>query len=398
MPPAAPGLTLAAAAALLLAGFAMRPQHASIGPLIPLIRADLGIDYAVAGLLATIPVACFGLFALPAPEVARRIGARAAIGICIAIAGAFGIARALAGPEWLLVVLTVPLGIGMGLGTSLLPVLVKERYSGRPAGATGMYTNGLQAGTGAVAAVAVPLALLLGGWRESLIAISIVILLLAVLWFVLVPPLPTTPGAVRPPRAPWPIRRGIVWAVAVLFGLRAIVFQGLTTWLPSIYVEQGWSVSAAAFLLVVIQLVGIPVTTVSTWLADRVGSRQAYLSFAGVSLVAGLVGMLAFPAIGIVWVLAVAVALGLLFPLTMTLPLDIAGRKEDVAPISSMMFGVGYLIAALSPVTLGLIRDVTGSFQGSIAALAVAAVGILVMSLLFSPARLRPPEAVPPAP
>ena len=73
-----------------------------------------------------------------------------------------------------------------------------------------------------------------------------------------------------------------------------------------------------------------------------------------------------------------------------TLPLDIAGRPEDVAPISSMMFGVGYMIAAVSPVGLGLIRDVTGSFQGSIAALAVVAAAILVATPLFSPRRLSP--------
>ncbi len=389
-PSTAPGLSLAAAAALVLAGFALRPQHAAIGPLIPLIRADLGISHSLAGLLATIPVACFGLFALSAPEIARRLGARTAIGICVAIAGIAGIARALAGPEWLIIALTFPLGISMGLGTALLPVLVRERFGHRPATATGFYTNGLQAGTGAVAAVAVPLAFLLGGWRASLIAISIVIVLLAVLWFVLVPAIPRERGVKLPPRPKWPLRRGIVWGVAILFGLRAIIFQGVTAWLPSIYVEQGWSQSSAAFLLVVLQVVGIPVTTVSAMLADRIGSRRVYLSIAAVSMLAGLLGMLTLPAFGIVWILAVAVALGLLFPITMTLPLDIAGRPEDVAPISSMMFGVGYMIAAVSPVGLGLIRDVTGSFQGSIAALAVVAAAILVATPLFSPRRLSP--------
>ncbi|MCM2328790.1 MAG: hypothetical protein NDI88_12945, partial [Lysobacter sp.] len=88
-------MTIAAAAALILAGFALRPQHAAVGPLIPLIRADLGISHSLAGLLATIPVACFGLFALPAPEIARRLGARTAIGSCVAVAGVAGIARAL---------------------------------------------------------------------------------------------------------------------------------------------------------------------------------------------------------------------------------------------------------------------------------------------------------------
>ena len=59
-------------AGLFLAGLALRPQIVGVGPLIPAIQDDLGISHAVAGLLITIPVACMGVFALPAPRLSTR--------------------------------------------------------------------------------------------------------------------------------------------------------------------------------------------------------------------------------------------------------------------------------------------------------------------------------------
>lgn len=63
-------------AAILLALFVttltLRPQMVAVGPLLPLMRADLGLPAAVAGLLTTIPVLCMSLFV---PLTLRRAAA-----------------------------------------------------------------------------------------------------------------------------------------------------------------------------------------------------------------------------------------------------------------------------------------------------------------------------------
>ena len=46
--------------ALFLAALTLRAQLVGIGPLLPLIKTDLGVSHAVAGLLGTIPVLCMG--------------------------------------------------------------------------------------------------------------------------------------------------------------------------------------------------------------------------------------------------------------------------------------------------------------------------------------------------
>ena len=126
------------------------------------------------GLLGTIPVLCMGLFAPVAAYLAAKIGTRRAMTIGLALIGVFGILRATMPSAWLVVLLTWPVGIGMGLGNALAPISVKEHFEDRPATGTGVYTTGIQIGSTGAAALAVPLAgLARGGWRGALIAISV---------------------------------------------------------------------------------------------------------------------------------------------------------------------------------------------------------------------------------
>ena len=133
-------------AALFLAALALRPQLVGVGPLIPAVQLDLHTSHAVAGLLATIPVLCMGLFAPPAAFLSQRLGSRHALAAALAFIGVFGIARALAPGAVGLILLTFPVGIGMGLGNALLPVGVKERFADRPVFATGVYAAGINVG------------------------------------------------------------------------------------------------------------------------------------------------------------------------------------------------------------------------------------------------------------
>ena len=124
---------LGALAALFLAALALRPQLVGIGPLLPRIEEDLAVSHAVAGLLATVPVLCMGLFAPTAPYLSGRIGTRYGIAACLAVLAVFGAARAVAPGALLVILLTFPVGMGIALAGALLPVAVKERFPHRPA-------------------------------------------------------------------------------------------------------------------------------------------------------------------------------------------------------------------------------------------------------------------------
>ena len=131
---------------LAMAALTLRPQVVGIGPLLPGVQDDYGVSHAVAGLLVTIPVLCMGLFAPPAPVLAHRIGAVRAVTVAVALVAFGGVLRVAVPSAGGLIALTIPIGIGMGLGNALMVVAVKERFADRPLLVTGVYAASIQAG------------------------------------------------------------------------------------------------------------------------------------------------------------------------------------------------------------------------------------------------------------
>ena len=348
--------------ALFLAALTLRPQIVGVGPLIPEIQDSLGTSHAVVGLLGTIPVLCMGLFAPVAAYLASRIGTRRAMTIGLGLIGTFGILRATVPSVWLVVLLTWPVGMGMGLGNALAPIAVKERFAARPATGTGVYTTGIQIGSTSAAALAVPLAAWFGGWRGALIAISCVALLSLLAWVVLTRgEVPHQRPAASMPRLPW--RSRTAWLLVAVFALMGCAYYGLNAWLPDAYGERGWSHAEAGVLLAMMNLTAIPTSFLVPWLSDRTGRRSPFLLGLSLCFVTGATILVAAPGIAYAGALLAGIAQGGLFALVMTLPLDFEHTPERVGALVAMMLGLGYTIAALSPFLLGAIRDATGSFD-----------------------------------
>jgi MFS transporter, CP family, cyanate transporter len=286
------------------------------------------------------------------------------------------------------VLLTIPVGIGMGLAGAMLPVAVKERFADRPGFATGVYTAGMTVGSAVAAAFAVPLAHLGNGWRTPLLVFAAVSVGLGVLWLVLTRTEPPHVRVdVRPLRLPF--RNPLAWRLVAAFFLMSSVFYGLNSWLPDTYVERGWSDGSAGALLAILNTLTIPVGFAVAWIADHRGQRRAWLAGAASLQLAGLIGVVTVPSAGWLWAAVLGIAIGPLFPLTMTLPLDATDRPAEVASLAGMMLGVGYTLSATSPLLLGVIRDATGGFTAVLWTLVALAALLVVVDATFSPERLR---------
>jgi MFS transporter, CP family, cyanate transporter len=373
-------------AGLFLAGLALRPQIVGVGPLIPEIQDDLDVSHAVAGLLTTIPVLCMGVFALPAPQVSRRYGARLAIAVCLALIGGFGIARAIAPGAAGVILLTFGVGIGLGLAQALMPVAVKERFAGRPAFATGIYVLGFNIGSALASALAVPMADAAGSWRWSLIVFSALTLVLVPAWIWLTrEEAPHRRADVEHVRLPF--HNGTAWTLVGIFGSMACVFYGLNSWLPDAYVERGWSDGKAGALLAVLNITALVTTVTIPWLSDRTGGRRVYLVGFSAALVTSAVGFAAVPSGAWLWAAVVGLGTGAMFPLVMTLPVDVGRRPADVVSVTGLMLGVGYTIGAIAPLLLGAARDVTGTFTTTLWLIAASAT--ILLSLCASMTKER---------
>jgi MFS transporter, CP family, cyanate transporter len=374
--------------ALFLAALALRPQIVGAGPLFGDIEEDLDTSHALVGLLGTIPVLCMGLFAPPAPHVAARVGTRAAMALSLGLIGVCGVLRAVAPGAALIVLLTWPIGVGMGIAGALAPLVVKERFARRAGSATGIYTTGVQIGSALSAAVAVPIAAAFGGWRSSLLAFSLVSCGLAVAWLALTRD--DTPHARpgRPPRLPW--RSRTAWLLVGIFGLMACTYYGINSWVPDSLVERGWSDRSAGAVLAAMNTFAIPAAFLVPWLSDRHGGRRPWLVAMGCCFVTGVLGFALWADGAWLWAAFAGTASGAMFPLTLTLPLDLEEQPGLVGALVGMMLGVGYTIGALSPLLLGAVRDATGSYAGSLWLIVAFCAGLLALVVALPRRGARP--------
>jgi CP family cyanate transporter-like MFS transporter len=326
-----------------------------------------------------------GLFAPLGVALAHRVGARTSVASALALVGAFGVARALVPSAAAVIVLTIPVGIGVAVAGTLMPRAVKEAWPERPAFATGVYTTGISLGAAVSAALAVPLASALFGWRGSLVAMSAFTALLVVPWLLFTR---TQAPHERPEEdaPPFPWRSGVGWRLVAIFTLTSIAYYGITAWLPTVYVDRGWSHASAGALITVVSAVTVPVSLVVAWAGDDHGSRRLYLTSGALLLLLTGVGVVELPGAGWLWATLIGVWVGVTFPSLMTMPLDGGAGAREVAALASMMMGLGYALASLSPFLFGAVRDATGSFT-AVLWLVVATAGCLAIASLGAPQR-----------
>ena len=373
--------------ALFLGGSGMRIQLVGLGPLVPIIQADLGIPHAVAGLLTTIPVLCMAAAAIPASTIAARVSPRVGVAGSLAVLTIAGLARIVVPePLWVLA-LTLPIGLAIGFGGAFLPLVAKRHLPLLPAQATGAYVAGFVLGSSFASAVATPLALLFDSWQAALAVLALVTLPILPLWLIGTPREEVFRSVGRRPAMPW--RRPVAWLLVAPFGLQSMLFFGLVAWLPALYVELGYGNATGGFLLSILVTVGLPATLAMGWLGDRYLSRRFYLVLASVLSFVALVGLLVAPDLAVLWAISGGIGLGILFPVSLTLPLDVSNDPAEAGRYVGMVLTVGYVIAGLTPALLGGLRDVIGSFAGSLWVLVAASLVLLGVTTLISPTRLR---------
>lgn len=380
---------------LFAASAALRPQLSGVGPLLGEIQRSLAISHALAGLLATVPLACMGLLAVLSARLRARYGTTSLMTCALVCLTAAGVMRAALPGASALIALTVVFGIGAGVAGTLLPAVVKAQFATNATRVTAFYSMALNGAAAVSAAVAAPIAQVAGGWRGTLAVFGAWDLLLTVVWTVVMhrrssgpapvgreradaPPGDGSDGSAESRRAVWP------WVLALVFGLQATVYYGLNAWLASAYREHGWSQASAGGLVGVLNFTTLPSTLAVSALGRRVRREFRYLAIAAAVLAVASLGIVLAPGGGFAWPLLAGMALGTIFPLCMAATVHLGDDPHAVTRATGVMLGGGYLIAAFAPVALGALRDSTGSFTAGIWMLCGVAVILLVVCGAFA--------------
>ncbi|WP_448628241.1 MFS transporter [Geodermatophilus sp. URMC 64] len=348
-------------AAVLLAGFNLRGAIAAVGPVLPEIRADLGLSPTVAGLLTTLPVLCFAALAPAAAGLGRRLGAERAMLAGLVLLTAAIAVRVLDGAAVLLAG-TVLIGAAMTVGNVLLPPVVKGEFGPRAGTVTGLYTTMLAAGAAATAALTAPVSAL-WGWRAGLACWAVLALLAAVVWARATRP--GSPDAPAPPEAGHGLRvwrSPLAWAVSVLLAVQSALYYAVTAWLPSLLLDEVGGVDAGVAAATTFQLVGIAGTLVVPLVVRR-WAGQRVLGVAVAAAWAVLVaGLLAAPAAWPVWAAVGGLAQGAGVALAYTLIVLRSADEDQARRLSGMAQVVGFTGGAAGPLAVGALFAVSAGW------------------------------------
>ena len=344
----------------------LRTAMASVPPLTQTIAADLGLSNTALGALTTLPVLCMGLFAPGAQRVAARLGAAASVEVAIGcVVVGLGL-RFLGGEVWPLYAGTFVAGVGIALGGTLLPGLVKELFPPERSGlVTGLYMLAMMSGAAASSALSVPLQSWLGSWQASLGSWSVLALVGAVAWLPVVSGhqrhRAASPSVVAPTRLPW--GHATAWLVAAYLSVQSVEFYSSLAWLAPSFTARGWDPTHAGYLLSAFTAAQLVSGLLGPALTDRISDHRLLLLAASVLGLAGQVGLWLAPASAPWgWAIVLGLGQGASFAIGLVLMVDYARTPSASARLAGMAFFVSYTLASFGPATLGAVRDATGGF------------------------------------
>ena len=375
--PGAP-FSLLAAAGILLAAANLRPALTSVSALLTLIGVQLDLSAAALGALTTLPVLCLGLSAPLAPLLVRRIGQERSVVWLLALLVVVLLLRPYTGVAGFFVG-TALAGCAMGALGVLLPALVKRDFPSSVSLMTGLYTMVLSLGAAAAAGATEPLRLALGQSWQAALAFWLLPAGGAVLaWW------PRSRRAAQPPTrhgraATSLLRDPLAWQVTFFMGLQSALAYIMLGWLPAILADRGLSAVAAGAALSAAIVVSMASAVAAPWASTRMRDQRVMNVVSVVLFLTGLVGCIHAPLATLwLWVSVMGLGMGAAFAMALTLIALRASDIESSGRMSAMAQGFGYVLAALGPLTVGLLRDATGGWGATgilLAVIGVSAIG-----------------------
>lgn len=369
---------------LLVLSFNLRPVAVSIGPVLGDISADLGMSGGAAGILTALPSICFAAFGALTPGVARRLGMHRTVGLALVALTLGQAGRVFAASAWVFLALSVMALAGMAMCNILVPPLVRLHFPTRIGLATAMYSLSMTLGITAASMGTVPLAHALGGWRAAYLSLGGVAVAALLCWLPMLRLNSGRHGRFEAGR----IHMGQVartkmgWLMAVFFGLQSAHAYSIFGWLPTIYMDAGMSQVDAGIMLGLATGMGIiPSFVVPRYAARSAEPVRVFLVIMGF-LAAGFTGLLLAP-MTLPWLWAVCLAFGTAsFPLILAL-LGLRSRTAaGTTALSGFAQSVGYLIAALGPIALGVLHANTASWTPALLLLLSLVVPMTIVGVI----------------
>ena len=392
--------------AVAAAGLNLRTAITSLPPLFPDMQTELHLSSATLSLLAATPVICFGVVSAFAAWLNRRYGEELILLVALILLTAGLLLRGVA-PGVMLFPGTVLAASAIAVLNVLLSSMAKRRWPERAGLLIGIYLTTLSVGAILSSLLSVPLYRSSGGSVRLALGIWAIPAALAVLLWL--PQLRYRTAGVAPPAdgqpavdgkpGPATARGGIkvykyalTWEVTAFMGLQSLLYYAALSWLPTIFQDRGASAVTAGNLLALMGVGNLATSLVVPVLAHRLPGQRALVVPSLIGTAAGLAGCLWAPlGTAPAWVLVLGVSQGSCLGLAIFFMMARAPDAGVAASLSAFSQSVGYLVASVGPLMVGLLHSATGSWNIPVALLLVLcavelATGVLAGRPLTLPA------------
>lgn len=375
---------------IIFVAFNLRPAITSVGPVIGIIRDDIGLSNWSAGLLTSLPLIAFAIMSPLAPRLGNKYSNERAllIGLILLL---FGVMVRSISMVLLLFTGTVFIGLGIAVCNVLLPGVIKEKFPAKVALMTSVYSTAMGIFAATASGLSIPLANGAGwGWQLALLFWTIPAVIGIVIWVYLSRRDKSTKSVemkyVQPSdNRMW--RSPLAWQVACYMGLQSFLFYVTISWLPEILHDYGVSMATAGWMLSFTQFVGLPASFFVPVIANKFKSQSFMVIILILFAIGGYSGLLLGDshAVMIISIICLGIALSGNFSMALSFLGMRARSARQASELSGMAQSLGYTLAAVGPMFIGFLFDITHAW--SVPLLTLIGVSVLVAIFGFGAGR-----------
>ena len=341
---------------ILLVTFNLRGAITGVGPVLIDIQDRFGLSSALAGFLTTLPLFAFAFISPLASPLARRTGMERAILIAVMLLIA-GLCLRLLTTALALYFGMAIIGIGVAIGNVVVPGLVRRDFPQRLTLVTALFTMAMVTSGGLGSGITVPLAQRFG-WPGALFVWVLPAILGLLVWLPQVKA-KTKPAAHHAPPGASVWRSPTAWHVSLFMGFQSTGFYVYIAWFPSIMAAKGVDAATSGWQLFVFQILILTASMLVPMAIHRMRD-QTWIGLAcGLCLSIGYVGILLAPDWVLLWLCIAGLGSGGSLVLALTMFGLRASSAQQTVALSGMAQSVGYFMAAVVPIILGVIHDWT---------------------------------------
>ncbi|UTH07279.1 MFS transporter [Macrococcoides canis] len=368
--------------AVIVVAATLRAPLTVIGPIISEIGNELSLNHTMLGGLTTIPLIMFGIVSPFVAKISGKIGMSMTLfaGMLLLLSGL--IIRIIPNVTWL-VVGTILVGAGIAIGNVILPSFVKWRFPAHIGLMTGVFAATMNLTAGIGGGLSVPLSRYNDYGYQFALGFWIILSVIGIIVWL--------PQLKHNPKQQVSVSKRKIYysklaiAIALMMGFQSMNFYSTVTWFPEILIHYGVSQETAGYMLMLNQFAQLPMTFMMPVIAMKMNNqRPLVIAFTILFLVGFTALQFNHIVLIVIGMIATGLAGGAAFSLCMLFFSLRARTNDDAIKLSGFSQSVGYFIAAIGPVLMGYLNDVTGTYTTSFMMFYAIAICMFIFGMIAS--------------